>query len=136
MFCAQQAAELRPHLDEIRQAGLNIAMVGSGGPSFARGFRERMELDVPILSDEKLQAFTAAGLRRGAGTLLHPGVLARGATAIFKYRQRRTMGDVTQQGGVLLVKPDGMIAWAFRSRFAGDLPKPATVVAESLKAAS
>jgi peroxiredoxin len=136
MFCAQQVTELRPHVDQLRQAGLNVAIVGSGGPSFARGFRERLELEVPILSDEKLQAYSALGMHRGVGTLLHPGVIAAGATAIFKYRQRKTMGDATQQGGVLLVKPDGTVAWSFLSRYAGDHPKTDTIVAESLKAAS
>jgi hypothetical protein len=136
MFCAQQVAEFRPHVQKLRDAGFNLAVVGSGAPNFARGFRERMEIDVPIFSDEKLASYSALQMHRGAKTFLHAGMIAKGAGALFKYGQRRTMGDATQQGGAIVVRPDGTMPFKFLSRFPGDHAKPETVVAEALKAVS
>ena len=120
MFCAQQVAEFRPHARKLREQGIQTYVVGSGGPTFAKGFAERMGGDIPIFSDQNRVTYQALQMHRGACTFLHPGVLLRGATAIFKYRQRRTMGDQTQQGGTIVVRPDGTMAYKFLSRFAGD----------------
>ena len=123
-------------MKELDEAGVQVAVIGSGAPNFARGFKERMEIDVPIFSDEKLAAYQAASFKRGAATLLHPGVVAKGITTIFKHRQRRTMGDNTQQGGVVIARPDGTMPYRFISRYAGDHAKPADVVAAARAAAA
>lgn len=128
-------AELRPHVSEIEKHA-DVVVIGSGAPHFARAFKEDLQIDVPVYSDEKLESYRLAGLRRGVATLLHPAALAKGVVSFFKYPQRRTMGDPTQQGGAMIVKPSGTIAYRFVSRYGGDHPKPETLVDEALKAAS
>jgi peroxiredoxin len=133
MFCAQQVAEFRPHARKLRENGIETYVIGSGAPNFAQGFADRMGGEIRIFSDQKLATYQALEMHRGACTLLHPGVVLRGATAIFKYRQRRTMGDQTQQGGTIVVRPDGTMAFKFLSRFAGDHAKADAVVAAALE---
>jgi peroxiredoxin len=133
MFCAQQVAEFRPHARELKQKGIDTFVVGSGGPSFAAGFAERMGGEIPIYSDQTRASYQALEMHRGACTLLDPRVIVRGATAIFKYRQRRTMGDATQQGGTIVVRPDGTMPYKFLSRYAGEHAKAKDVVAAALK---
>jgi peroxiredoxin len=129
MFCAQQVAEFRPHARKLREQGIQTYVVGSGAPNFARGFAERMGGDIPIFSDEKRVTYQALEMHRGACTLLHPGVMARGVTAIFRYRQRKTMGDNTQQGGTIVVRPDGTMPYKFLSRYAGDHARAKDILA-------
>jgi hypothetical protein len=132
MFCAQQVAEFRPHAKKLRENGVDTYVIGSGGPNFALGFSERMGGEIPVYSDQARASYQALEMRRGVCTLLDPRVLARGATAIFKYRQRRVMGDNTQQGGTIVVKPDGSMPYKFISRYAGDHAKAEDVVAAAL----
>ncbi len=133
MFCAQQVAEFRPHARELREKGIDTFVIGSGAPNFARGFADRMGGDIPIYSDPKLATYQALEMHRGACTLLDPRVLLRGATAIFRYRQRRTMGDQTQQGGTIVVRPDGNMPYKFLSRYAGEHAPAKDVVAAALR---
>jgi hypothetical protein len=133
MFCALQVAEFRPHVPTLRDAGVDLVVIGSGAPQFARGFKEHMQLDVPVFSDEKRATFAAASLRRGMGHMLNPAQLRRVPEAM-RYFTLRLEGDATQQGGALLVCPDGTVPFKFANRWPGDHADPNTVVAAALKA--
>ena len=132
MFCAEQVAEFRPHAKKLRESGIDTFVIGSGAPNFARGFSERMGGEIPIFSDEKRAGYQALGLRRGIGTVLDPRAALPAVGALFRHGQRRTMGDQNQQGGVIIVRPDGSMPYKFVSRFSGDHPKPEVVVAAAL----
>jgi hypothetical protein len=134
MFCAQQVAEFRPHLATLRQAQVDLAIIGSGAPHFARGFKETMTLDVPIFTDETLAVYRAASMKRGLRHMLHPGQIPKWKDAA-RYFQLQLEGDMTQQGGVVIVRPDGEVTFTFHNRFPGDHADPETVVAAALKAA-
>lgn len=129
-------AEFRPHIEELRGSGVDVAIIGSGAPNFARGFAEHFGLDEKMLfSDEKLTSYRAADLERTAAGLLHPQVFLKGIPSMIKNRQSRTQGDALQLGGVLVVRPDGTVAWRYRSRYAGDHPADTRIRDEALKAA-
>jgi peroxiredoxin len=134
MFCAQQVAEFRPHYSELRDRGVDVAVIGSGAPHFARAFVEDYHVEMPVFSDEARATFAAAHLKRGYCRVIDPRVLIKGATAIFKFRQRKTMGDGAQQGGVLLVRPDGSVPYSYVSEYAGDHPPTPQVVAAAFAA--
>jgi hypothetical protein len=127
-------AEFRPRIDELRKAGVDVAVIGSGAPNFARGFKEQIGLDAPIFSDQKLAAYQAASMHRGILSVLNPAILLK-IKAVLKYRQRKIMGDATQQGGVLVVRPDGTMPYSYLSRYPGDHAPPDQVVAAALAAA-
>ncbi len=126
-------AEFRPHAKTLKEHGINTFVVGSGAPNFARGFAERMGGEIPIFSDQTRASYQALEMHRGACTVVDPRVLLRGATAVFKYRQRRTMGDATQQGGTIVVRPDGTMPYKFLSRYAGEHAKAKDLVAAALQ---
>src|SRR5213083_2265323 len=116
MFCAQQVAEFRPHVDTLRDAGVALAIIGSGAPNFARGFKQQMQIDVPIYCDEKLAAYQATSMKRGLRHMLHPGQIPRWKEA-GRYFTLKLEGDATQQGGVVIVLPDGRVPYRFHNRF-------------------
>ena len=130
-------AELRPHLNEIEQAGVAVAVIGSGGPSFAKGFQEKMAVPtLPIFSDTSRASFDAAGMRRKS-TL--SGIAMSAVLAIpsfIKHPQTTIEGSATQLGGALIIRPDGTVTYRYVSRYAGDHPKPKALVAAALSARS
>jgi len=134
MFCAQQVAEFRPHVASLREAGIDLAVIGSGAPHFARGFKATMDFDAPIFCDEKLATYAAASLHRGLSHMLHPAQVRKWKDAA-RYFQFELQGDMTQQGGVLIVCPDGSVPFRFHNRYPGDHADTGTVVAAAMKAA-
>ncbi len=129
-------AEFRPHVAGLKEAGIEVAVIGSGAPNFARGFQERMNVpELSIYSDEKLASYAAAGMERSWLSIVDPRAIWKGIGSLKRHPQKRVMGDASQQGGVVIVKPDGTIAWRQVSRYAGDHAPNEQIVDEALKAA-
>jgi NAD(P)-dependent dehydrogenase (short-subunit alcohol dehydrogenase family)/peroxiredoxin len=112
---------LRDRADEIRATGAEIAIVGNGSRYFASAFREDFRLDFPLFVDPELEAYRAAGLRRGYLELFSPRLVANAVRAIASgSRQTGVQGDAFQLGGLFVIRKGGGIAFAHRSRAAGD----------------
>jgi len=99
-------------------------IVGSGSPAAARAFAQETDLgDVRIFTDESRLAFERAGFRRGMGTLLSPRAIGNYVRAFLSgHRGGRKEGDAFQQGGALVVAPDGSLFYKYVSRASGDHP--------------
>jgi hypothetical protein len=62
-------------------------------------------------------------------TFLHPGAQkAFGGAKAQGHRITGLFGDLTQLGGLLVVKPPASLAYFHKSRFAGDHPDMTAVV--------
>jgi hypothetical protein len=110
-------------------------LVGNGAPSFIEGFRETTKYDRPIYTDPSLEVFKAAELKRGVLKTFNPLALGKTIGAFARgHRQGTTKGDAFQQGGVLIVAPDGTVKWHHASSRPGDNAEPGEIVA-ALKAA-
>ena len=125
--CRAHVAELRPHFDAIRRSA-ELVIVGNGTPAHARRFCELMSLDgVNVLCDEELASYKLAGLRRGWWTLLSPSAIA--ARLRLGGLHTSIRGDVLQQGGVMVIRPSGEIAFRHVSRAIGDNARAVDVLA-------
>jgi hypothetical protein len=131
MLCRRQVAEVRPVLPEIRRAGGDMVIVGTGDPFAAQVFRDDLKIpDVEVFSDEPRAAFALAGFHRGITTLLRPQAIGNYLRAFLAgHRPKRKQGDALQQGGVLVVGPDGTVFYRYSSRAAGDHPDPLDLLA-------
>jgi hypothetical protein len=117
---------LRDIVPQIRAKGAELVVVGSGSPEQARAFRDEQRLDFPLLVDPAREAYAVAGLKRSLGSTLGPGVLVHSIRALRQgYRQGPAAGDLWQQGGVLVIAPDGTERFKHTSARAGDHPDPA-----------
>jgi hypothetical protein len=116
---------------EIRERGAEVAIVGNGASPFARAFREDLGLDVPLYTDPSLETYRALAFNRGlARTALSPRIWAHAARALAGgFLQGRTQGDALQIGGVVVVRPGGMLAYRYASAEAGDHPPIANILA-------
>jgi hypothetical protein len=76
-----------------------------------------------------LQAYAAAGLKRGLRSSLSSGVMMRGIRAFREgKRQGATMGDPWQQGGVFIIRPGNRVEFAYISAEAGDHPSSEAII--------
>jgi hypothetical protein len=122
---------LRPYIREIREAGGDLVVVGTGGPSFARAFQKDLGiLDVEVYIDSARRAYDLAGFRRGVSALIHPRAVWSYLRAFFAgHKYKGVQGDALQQGGVLVVTLDGTIVFRFASNVSGDHPEVERVLA-------
>lgn len=113
---------MRDRLDELGEA--LVVLVTFTRQRNLRGYRGRLGLPYPVLSDEQRVAYRAYGLGRGAwwrvwgpATLrAYAGLVRRGA------RLRRPEEDTLQLGGDFVVGPDGRLLYTYRSRGPADRP--------------
>ncbi len=128
-------AALRPHVKSLQEAGVDLAVVGSGAPNFVAGFRKKVGLEIPVYCDEKLESYRLLGMRRGLKTIVHPGLLWKGAIAILHCNyQGSTKGEPLQQGGAIVVRPDGEMTYQYLSRYPGDHAKTEKMIQAALRA--
>lgn len=111
---------------QLHRAGIpNLVVVGNGAPMFIAGFRETTGYDGPIYTDPSLEVYKAAQLKRGVGTVLTFGAAKATIGSLRRgFRQGKTQGDATQQGGVLVIARDGRVLYHHISDHPGDNASP------------
>jgi hypothetical protein len=130
MFCREHVVQLHREIKAIHRSGAELVVIGSGAPTFVAGFRETTKYDGPLYCDTERVAFRAAELRRSRLLNFTPMAAARAVRALSRgFRQGRMQGDDGQQGGVVVVRPDGAIAYYHQSSGAGDNAEPQEIIA-------
>lgn len=123
---------------ELEGAG-EVVLIGQLTPRHAAHFRRRVGLTFPVLADEDRASYRAAGAKIATATeLLGPKVVAKGVQASTRSGvvQGRTIGHAAQLGGVLVIRPDGTVAWSHMSEDASDHATPEEIVAALRDAAA
>lgn len=123
--------QLHREKDAIHARGGELVLIGNGAKHFAASFVEDLGITTPVYVDPTRASYRALGMKRGlVSTLLALGTLKHGIRAFRAgFRQGRTQGDPFQLGGVLVVRPGGLIAFRYLSDEAGDHPPVHDVVA-------
>ena len=122
---------------EFENAGATLTLIGQATPRHAAQFRRRQGIQLPMLADEERVSYEAAGAKvAGITDLFGPKVIAKGAVTGVRNKsiQTRTIGNTAQLGGVLVVRPDGTVAWSHMSTDAGDNASPEEIL-EAINAA-
>ena len=91
-----------------------------------------MGLDVPVLADEHRASYRAAGGQRAnIEQLLGPKSVISGLRHMARsgVGQGRPVGDVTQLGGAMVIRPDGSLGFHRMAEHAGDSAEPADLLA-------
>ena len=114
--------------EKFDRAGVRLVLIGQATPRQARHFRDKLGVaPLPVLADEDLESYRAAGWRRGNVTqLVGPRSVLSGLkhSARSGVVQGRVIGDAAQLGGVMLVRRGGEVAWSHRQENAGDTVEP------------
>lgn len=87
----------------------------------ALDFRETDSVVATLFTDPGRRSYDALGATRGVAAALDPRTVF-GAIRSFGSGnvQTTTAGDARQQGGELVMRPDGTVAFLHLARFAGD----------------
>ena len=113
--------QLHRSIDRFRAAGIDLVIIGNGAPPFIEGFREQTHYDGPIYTDPSLAVFKTAELKRSVMRTIDPRSLGKAFKALTNgQRQGKVEGDAWQQGGVLVIAPDGTIKYHHASERPGD----------------
>jgi len=110
-----------------------VLIVGNGSVEQAKRFFTSKKLPrdgVAVVTDPDRESYRSAGFERGyARTFLHPGSSkAYGSAKTQGHKITGLFGDLTQLGGLLVVRPPAALAYFHKSRFAGDHPNMSEVV--------
>jgi len=117
---------------EFESTGGRLVLIGQATPRHAAHFRRRLQIDLPVLADERRESYKAAGAKMATfNELLGPRVVAKGVATSAKYgvRQGRTIGHPAQLGGAMVIEPDGSVAWSHMSEDASDNAPPEEILA-------
>jgi peroxiredoxin len=109
--------------DEIEAAGGSLTLIGQLTPRHAAHFRRRQGIELRVLADNDRASYKAAGAKMGSiGELIGPKVVAKGALTTLQTGrfQTRTIGHPAQLGGVMVITPDGTVAWSHMAQDASD----------------
>jgi hypothetical protein len=134
LFCHQMVHDLVKAVPDILRRGARVIVVGNGSINQARHFFQERNLPaegVEVLTDPERNSYQAAAFERGYGeTFFNRGSQRAFARARADgHRITGLFGDLTQLGGVLVVRPPVKLLYIHRSRFAGDHPDMADVLA-------
>ena len=105
-------------------AGMDVAVIGNGSPSFIAGFRDETGWKGPVYTDPSRRVYEAAQLKRSVMKTLDPRAAAVALRALARGHRQGLVpqGDQWQQGGVLVVAPDGRVLWHHASDRPDDHP--------------
>jgi peroxiredoxin len=140
-----RAGRLREELADYRAAGGDVVIVGQGEPARAARYRERQQLDVPILCDPERSAYQAFGLLQGTTAqilfdapdpFLRCDLQAGLDLAASRHgTDRALVDDPWQLPGEFVVGTDGIIRHAHRYGWCEDYPDPRVHIAVIREAA-
>lgn len=129
--------QLHRERDAVENAGATLVLIGQATPRQASHFRRRLEIDLPVLADERRQSYRAAGAKVATlNELLGPKVVSKGLITSIRARQPqgRTIGHPAQLGGTLIVRSDGSVAWSHMSEDVSDNATPEEIVQALVRA--
>ena len=130
IHCRDHVVQLEQELAQFRAKGAELYVIGNGSPSFIEGLRAQTGWTGPVYTDPSLAVYKAAQLKRGVLRTLDPRGYGKALRAMAGgQRQGRTQGDQWQQGGVLVVAPDGGVLYQQASERAGDNATGAQILA-------
>lgn len=125
---------------EFEAAGVPLVLIGQATPRHADRFRDRQDVELPVLADEKRESYRAAGAKVATtGELLGPRSVGRGVMNAVrsrgKVRQGKVIGHPAQLGGAMIIAPDGRVTWSHMSEDASDNASPEEILAAAREAA-
>jgi hypothetical protein len=139
LFCHQMVHELVANVPEILRSGGRVVIVGNGSVEQAKYFFSMKQLPragVSVVTDPERESYKAAGFERGIGKSILNVKSARayGEARAEGFKVKGLFGDLTQLGGLLVVKPPASLVYFHKSRFAGDHPNMKDVI-EAIRSA-
>jgi hypothetical protein len=125
LFCHQMVHDVIDWLPDIAAREATLVLVGNGTEDEARRFFTAKGLPrshATVVTDPERNTYQAADFQSGFGRTFLQGEARRAYVAARREGHRITgwFGDLTQLGGIVVVRPPAHGLFVHRSRFAGD----------------
>lgn len=122
--------QLRQTQSDFEEASAKVVLVGMATTQEAEEFRERFELDYPIICDPERDLYSAFQLTRmSPWQLLSPVLALKGISAMSQgHLMGLPQGDVRQLPGVFVIDRNGMIRFSHRGEDPSDRPEPSEIL--------
>jgi peroxiredoxin len=125
-ICRQQVLRLRNDRDRFERAGMEVVLVGHGGPDDARRFVEARPVPFRVLVDPSRAAYERFGLKKGTvPQVFGPQCVAPMVRAALQPGCGQGLpngGNLMQMPGAFVVDTSGLILLAHRSTTIADTP--------------
>lgn len=131
--CRAHAVDVWKEREKYEKAGAQIYFIGNGSPGMLKNFKEDLGLqDAWVFTDPTLEAFHAAGFKRGILSAFGPRSMMNIARLKKEGHHAKKwsseQGDALQLGGVLAVKPGGVVTYQYISHAQGDYETDPTLM--------
>jgi peroxiredoxin len=131
----ERASRLQEEYQSYIDAGAHVVIIGQGEPERARAYAQKYNLPAcPILCDPEFRAYRAYGLLEGTSiqvTYDAPEEIWRGETAAAmkladarRDAGRPLVDSPWQLPGEFVIRPNGVIALAYRYQYCDNFPQP------------
>lgn len=126
--CRAHVEQVWSKKEQIKKNGTKIAFIGSGASYLISQFKSEFGItDAPIYTDPTLKTFDACGLLHIDTETLDSSSLEKISEFEKKgyaLTQMNNDGSDSQLGGVLAMKPPGIVTYHFVSEFIGNFDNP------------
>ena len=122
--CRAQIDQIMKNKTMLEKNGAKIIFIGNGPSAMIKAFKE--DLKIPhalIFTDPSLEVFDACGFNRGLKYLVNAKTVMEG---LKLYNEGYTQGIPTkatgsnlQMGGIIAMKPPGIVTYHFASEYLG-----------------
>jgi peroxiredoxin len=121
-LCREHAAQLRDAYPEVQNAGAEVVAIGTGNPSFAKGFVEEYRIPYPVLIDADARAAKMATIGRMSFFGMFTPASYPGTIRAWRAGHRiGTSGNrVTQLAASFVVGPGPTLLYEHRNRHGAD----------------
>lgn len=131
--CKAHATQIWKDKEKYQSTGAKIIFIGNGQPNFIKGFKDELNIkDAEIYTDPSLEIFKAAGFKKGFLAVIGPSALINQIKPMvngFHHSPNKNNGNIWQLGGILVMKPNGQVAYHYISQITGDYPPENDVLA-------
>ena len=122
MVCREGAVRLHREQAAIETRGGRLAYVGNGDAQFALEFKQALRLEAPVYVDATRSTYRALGMRHGLALSVGSAASWKSTLRALRSSFHATVGqgDPWQNGGLLVVRPGGAIAFRHVDESPGD----------------
>jgi peroxiredoxin len=122
--CRAQVAQIMKNKASLEKNGAKIIFVGNGSPNMIESFKEELKIkDLLVFTDPSLEIFDACGFNRGLKYLVNAKTVLQGIKlyneGFSQGVQTKENGSHLQMGGIIALKPPGIVTYHFASEYLG-----------------
>jgi len=131
MICREGAVQLHREQEAIAARGAGLFYVGNGDTQFAHEFKDALRLEAPVYLDPTRESYRALGMRHGIAVTVGSAASWQKTLRALRsgFHAAAGQGDPWQNGGLLVVRPDGSIAFKHIDESAADHASTSDVLA-------